>query len=134
MYLHVFRHTDWSALAGISGAEGASDQTISAMLSHPSALLEAVISAPSALAEDQYLFDCHRVRVAGGNGVVRTAKAYGQAASFSVFQGISRVAAHLDSRGSCCHGRNDVCSCEHDCCNRGSDSFLQYHSCFFLWF
>ena len=49
--------------------------------------------------EGQYLLDCYRVRVAGGNSVVCIAGTDDEAASLSNFQSAALIAAYADGFG-----------------------------------
>ena len=82
--------------------------------------------------EGQHLLHRHRVRVARGDGVVRTAWADDEATALSYFQDATLVATHPDGWGlRCCGGDSEGC-CE-DCCRQcGSGALFDTGHLLFL--
>ncbi len=74
--------------------------------------------------EGQHLLHRHRVRVAGGDGVLCTTGADDEAAALSHLQGTALVAAHPDRRGLRCRGGDGETDSEGGCRQRGGNAFF----------
>ena len=82
--------------------------------------------------EGQHLLHRHRVRVARGDGVVRTAWADDEAAPLSDFQGATLVATHPDGWGLRCRGGDSEGCCEDCCCQCGGGALFDTGHLLFL--